>query len=332
MKIRWFLDKNSKIPLYIQLKDLIKYYISTGEIKNDEQLPGVVVLSKELQINFETVRKAYKELEKEGLAFMKRGKGSFAILPDAPFSGSGEVVDTNAQAEPEVELKHAIRRLFKEGRSEADIKSQVNRSLQEASAESRHFFLIFTECSKFQVNEISAILRQELKVEVKPVLVSELKKEIDRLAASPHDLLAVVTTGFHLNEVRRIIDHKPIDIQILITHMSPETRLRLSSFGKSTKFGFICRDLDSIAVYTDVIKTELGEDIKLSSCLISDEALVEDILRSVDVLLVTPSAYEVIKPKTPEELPVFNVFDCIDPVSLKIVQAAISRRLESAIA
>jgi DNA-binding transcriptional regulator YhcF (GntR family) len=40
--IKWFLDKSSKIPLYLQLKDLIKYYISTGAIKDSEQLPGVI--------------------------------------------------------------------------------------------------------------------------------------------------------------------------------------------------------------------------------------------------------------------------------------------------
>jgi len=45
-------------------------------------------------------------MEKEGLAFMKRGKAALRFCRTLLF-GSGEVVDTNAQAEPEVELKHA---------------------------------------------------------------------------------------------------------------------------------------------------------------------------------------------------------------------------------
>src|SRR5512135_458901 len=78
--IKWFIDKDNKVPLYLQLTDLIKYYISTGEIKDKDQLPGVNVLARELRINFETVRKAYKELEKEGLLVTRRAKGTYATL------------------------------------------------------------------------------------------------------------------------------------------------------------------------------------------------------------------------------------------------------------
>ena len=68
------------MPLYLQLKDLIKYFISTGAIHDGDQLPGVVQLAKDLKINFETVRKAYKELEKEKLLAMSPGRGTFATL------------------------------------------------------------------------------------------------------------------------------------------------------------------------------------------------------------------------------------------------------------
>ena len=63
--IKWRIDKSNKVHLYLQLKDLIKYYISTGAIKDNQQLPGVNTLGNELGVNFETVRKAYKELERE---------------------------------------------------------------------------------------------------------------------------------------------------------------------------------------------------------------------------------------------------------------------------
>ncbi len=46
--IKWFVDRENKIPLYLQLKDLIKYYLSTGAIEDSQQLPGVVSLAAEL--------------------------------------------------------------------------------------------------------------------------------------------------------------------------------------------------------------------------------------------------------------------------------------------
>ena len=78
--IKWFVDRENKVPLYLQLKDLIKYYISTGAIQDNDQLPGVVKLAEELGVNFDTIRKAYKELEREELISMIRGKGTFATL------------------------------------------------------------------------------------------------------------------------------------------------------------------------------------------------------------------------------------------------------------
>lgn len=329
--IKWVLDKKSKIPLYLQLKDLIKYYISTGAIRNGEMFPGVFALSQELEINFETVRRAYKELEKEGLVLTKRGRGTFAMLPGVALPIAAERPLSAPQMEPERELRHAIKRLVRKGRSEEDIRILVAGALKESSPDEAGFFVIFTECSEFQVREISKSLKEQLRLHVRPVVVSDLKSEIDGITGQGNKLLAVVTTGFHLNEVRKIIDQRPVDIQILITRMSPETRLRLSSFGRDTQFGFICRDVDSILVYTDMLRTELGEDIRISSCLIADEAGVEAILKSAAVLLVTPSAYEIVKSRTPDAVPVFNVFDSVDPLSLKIVQAHISQKMEAAI-
>ncbi len=60
--MQFFIDKTNKVPLYLQLKDQIKYYISTGSLKMQEQLPPFKVLAKELGINFQTVRQAYQEL------------------------------------------------------------------------------------------------------------------------------------------------------------------------------------------------------------------------------------------------------------------------------
>jgi GntR family transcriptional regulator len=327
--INWFLDKNSKIPLYLQLKDLIKYYISTGAVNDNEKLPGVVNLSKELMISFETVCKAYKELELEGLISMQRGKGSFVSLQNVQAAREREGVEIQAQLEPEKELKRAIKRLLKNGKSEKHVESLVREALNSTPEENAHFFVIFTECSEFQVNEISKILKKQLNLEVKPVLIEDLKTEIDRVSATENRLLSIITTGFHLNEVWKIVGHRSLDVQILITYMCPETRSRLASFSKKARFGLICRDKESVAVFTDMLKTEFGKDINLSACILSDEATVDKILGSVDVLLVTPAVCEPIQKRTSGQLPVFNIFDSVEPISLKMVQSNISRKIES---
>ncbi len=328
--IKWYFDKKSKIPLYLQLRDLIKYYISTGIIRNNEQLPGVVRLSKELKVNFETVRKAYKELEKEGLISINRGKGSFAVLPQGTvLPRIKESFPSDVVLSPETSLKNILGKMWQQGKTEKEIKILVYKILRELSQEKPKPFVIFAECNQAQANEISQLLEDQLKIKVKPVLVNQLQEELNKLPSPELSVLAIVTTGFHLNEVRKIVANLPIDIHILISQMSPETWSKLTSLSKDTRLGFICKDRETIILYEDLLRAELGEDIHLATCLMEEEDKIREIVKSVDVILVTPAAYEKVRKFAPKDIQIFNVFDRVDPLTLKIVQSAIAQKLKS---
>lgn len=65
------------VPIYEQIIDQIKTMIRKQELKQNDQLPSVRALSKELKISALTVKKAYDELEKEGFTVTIHGKGSY---------------------------------------------------------------------------------------------------------------------------------------------------------------------------------------------------------------------------------------------------------------
>lgn len=71
-------DKNSDVPIYVQLKEIIKSDILEKRIKPNEKIPSETVLAKECSISRMTVRHTIRELQKEGWVFTKHGKGSFA--------------------------------------------------------------------------------------------------------------------------------------------------------------------------------------------------------------------------------------------------------------
>ena len=333
--LKWIIDKKSKIPLYLQLKDLIKYHISTGSLRSNEQLPGVVDLGKDLEINFETVRKAYKELEKEGLITMRRGLGTFISGTNGGTNGrrSGEksagtnggsrLAAAGAQnaSPPGIEvLLDAVKQLRQAGLEKTAIEAAFFQALDRLASEDDRSSIVFTECNQLQVNEISEQVRTYLKVRVKGVLLTDLRQEIERATAGEAAPTAVITTGFHLNEVRDIVGNLPVKIDFVITNMSPETRRELDVLDKEASLGFICRDAESIAFYKDMLKVELGLKSELQCCTLDEEAEVQRILRSVSALLVSPPVYERIREIAPANLPVFNVFDKVDPMSLRIIK------------
>lgn len=321
---KWFLDKDSKVPLYLQLKDQIKYHISTGGLQHNEQLPAVNKLAKELAINFETVRKAYKELEKEGLISMQRAKGTIVTLDRG---GPAQVQSAVPGPDPSPErwVHSAVGRLLARGASPDEIRTVVARTMEEALAERRERFVIFTECNPLQTQDIAAQLKAILEQDVRPVLLADLEQEIAGLGADEKRLQAIVTTGFHLNDVRAALGGRSLDVHILITNMSPESRRKIDELGPDSRYGFICRDAESIPLYNDLLRAEFGKRIKLSSAYLGDAAGVESVLRAVDILLVTPPVYREVKKLAPPSLPVFNVFDRVDPMSIRVLKDRLGR-------
>jgi len=67
----------SGVPIYLQLMEQVKHAIETGALRAGEQLPGMRPLAEELVINPNTVAKAYRELEHEGVIELRHGAGAF---------------------------------------------------------------------------------------------------------------------------------------------------------------------------------------------------------------------------------------------------------------
>ena len=70
-------NPSSGVPIYLQLMEQVKHGIETGALRPGEQLPGIRPLAEELVINPNTVAKAYRELEHEGVIELRQGAGAF---------------------------------------------------------------------------------------------------------------------------------------------------------------------------------------------------------------------------------------------------------------
>jgi len=84
------IDLTSKVPIYVQIIDLIKHKIATGELTPDDQLPTVRQLATELRVNFNTIARAYRMLDEEGLISTQHGRGTFILA--LPSEKNGELL------------------------------------------------------------------------------------------------------------------------------------------------------------------------------------------------------------------------------------------------
>jgi len=89
-------------PIYEQIKDQIKEAIFTGILREDDLLPSIRQLAKDLQISVITTTRAYNDLEEQGFITSVHGKG-FYVLPQ-----NKEMARENALRKIEVGLSEAI--------------------------------------------------------------------------------------------------------------------------------------------------------------------------------------------------------------------------------
>lgn len=115
MKI--IINTSSMVPIYEQIIDQIKTMIRKQELKQNDQLPSVRALSKELKISALTVKKAYDELEREGFTVTIHGKGSYVTAANT------ELMMEEQKKEVEQDLEQAILKGRRFGISDEDIKT-----------------------------------------------------------------------------------------------------------------------------------------------------------------------------------------------------------------
>jgi GntR family transcriptional regulator len=109
----------SGVPIYLQLMEQVKHAIETGALRPGEQLPGIRPLAEELVINANTVAKAYRELEHEGVIELRHGAGAFVSAISRPKketeklrAGQSVVADAVRRLRERGVTDEEIRRLF----------------------------------------------------------------------------------------------------------------------------------------------------------------------------------------------------------------------------
>ena len=78
---RFRVDPDDPRPLYIQVMDEIRIAIVNRGLNGDDPLPSVRELAGELRLNPNTIQQAYRELEREGVLYVRRGRGTY-VSPD----------------------------------------------------------------------------------------------------------------------------------------------------------------------------------------------------------------------------------------------------------
>ena len=114
--MRIIINSSSMVPIYEQVTDQIKTLIRGGELKENDNLPSVRVLSRDLRISALTVKKAYDSLEEDGFTVTVHGKGTYVAAVNP-----GLLLEEQKK-ELEADLEMAVQKGRRYGISDEDIR------------------------------------------------------------------------------------------------------------------------------------------------------------------------------------------------------------------
>jgi GntR family transcriptional regulator len=118
--LKIIISNRSGVPIYEQIKEQIKEAIFSGELSEDELLPSMRALARDLKISVITTTRAYSDLEAEGFVTNVQGKGCYVLPRNA------ELAAENALSKIEDGLAAIIETAKTAGLEKSDIEERLN--------------------------------------------------------------------------------------------------------------------------------------------------------------------------------------------------------------
>lgn len=118
------IDHGSGLPVWIQVKNRLAYLIGAGVYAAGERLPTVRSLAIDLDISYNTVNRAYMDLEREGYISTRKGRGTF--VAERNDVGAARATDSSV----ELLIDDMIRACSASGLADEDILAMVEARLE----------------------------------------------------------------------------------------------------------------------------------------------------------------------------------------------------------
>lgn len=123
MKI--IINHSSMVPIYEQILEQIKAQIISGELKENDLLPSVRAMAKELKISALTVKKAYDNLEEEGMTRTVHGKGTYVT------ASNQELLQEERRREVEADMEAVVMKGRRSGMTDEELREVFELIMEE---------------------------------------------------------------------------------------------------------------------------------------------------------------------------------------------------------
>ena len=287
---RFMINRQSAVPLHIQLKEQIRYAIMSGDYQPGSPLPSIRELTSQLGIHRNTVHRVYLELQAGGLLSSRPGKGVFV---NDTLSDAVSLDDLNA-------IDGLIEKIFAESNAIGVNAITFSKLLGQRAPDydSRHPNVAFVECTAHQSQESARDLAEDFGIHVMHLLLDDLRADPQGL---PDHIQHIVTSIFHFDEVTDLAKPLSRKVHPITYDLHPATRKVLRDLPSDRRLGFICHDANTEEVIGREVAARVPEGVFIGCANLEAPKLALQLIKKVDtVILTVPASAFCIKNCTPD--------------------------------
>lgn len=266
-------------PVYRRIVQLLTGYIQDGTLREGAQLPTVRALAEQLGVAQGTVKRAYDELERQGILTKAAGRGSFVAYrpPQAQ----------SAQEAAALAADQLLERLHTLGLSDTQMETLLTERLRLRRQQRPQLRAALVECNP----EILAQLRQQLGalegIGLHPVLLDRARQHPERLASRCD---VIITTAEHASELTKMT-RRADKVAKIALRLTPQSIAAIVKLTPGAHVGILTHSLRFGALLQEHCRSYALGAVLDEPALLQPGAAFEAYLRGKSVILV-PEGYE----------------------------------------
>lgn len=299
------IDHESSLPVREQLVNQLRYLIACGHFNVNDTLPSTRSLGDQLDISFHTVRKAYQELEEEGLLSSRVGSG-YTVEERNPLAKS-ERMERGAKV-----VNETLQQLVGLGLSDAEIESlfQEQATLLDHAGLERKLITVapHDELNRMYADQLGSALQKT----ILPVPLPQIERHKDAdYAFTPYP---------HLTDVLETLSRT--DTMGFTTHLPSRVLEAVARLRENEALGLVTRYRDTIPPLSEDLRQNTAYNGQVLAASIDQETEhLQGFVEETDLLLATPASQRRLRPflddsiHDVEELKVLVSQDSIDTIA-----------------
>jgi GntR family transcriptional regulator len=313
------LNRQSTVPVHVQLKTQIRHLIMTGALKPGSQVPTVRQLAGSLRINPNTAARALAELQQDGYLESRPGRGTF--VADRPPAGERKMARGLERLVDET-LERARRLGYS---AEEFLATAATRAPGAQARKAKRTRALLIECNWPEVSRFREELEAELPLAVDRMLVEDLTERARRDPSFVREYGVVITTFFHVHEVKAALAAESVPLAALLTEANISTLLRLSELAEGSTVGLVCGTPKGAQNLLRSVQSAGLTHLKTVLASADDPWSVERMLEATSVVVCSEQAVEKLRGTPPPTVEVILSNRTIDRAGIDLLRDVVAR-------